>query len=404
MYKPVRVIEVFLWGRRVGALAHDYDRYSVFEYDPEFQRSGLEVAPFKMPLSQSVYHAEEFRLPRSMFFGLPGMIADSLPDAFGNALVQRYLESEQIDPRQITPLDRLAYVGSRGIGALTFRPALRDEDLVPSAIDMRTLVEESRRALNGRLSEMSGADMLREIIRVGTSAGGAQAKAVVGWNRETGQFLAGAGDLPDGFEHWLVKFTPPGLDDAGEREYAIYRKAVAAGIRMSECRLFELDGRRHFMTKRFDREGNRRLHQQTLCALQHVGPASSSSEKCYELLFRTIVDLGLDYETREQMFRRMAFNVLIGEIDDHTKNFSFLMRENGVWELAPAYDLTGCHFSAADHAFDSWTNSHALSVNGRVSGIRDEDLLAVAEKFGIGTAPRLLAEVKDAVGQTVSPL
>ena len=397
MYNPVKVIEVFLWGRRVGALAHDYDQYFVFEYDPEFRKSGLEVAPFMMPLSRAVYHAEEFNLPRQMFSGLPGLIADSLPDAFGNSLIQKYMESEQIDLRQITPLDRLAYVGSRGMGALTFKPALRDEDEVPSAVDMRNLVEQARLALNNRLGEMKGAHALREIIRVGTSAGGAQAKAVVGWNRETDEFLAGTGDLPDGFEHWLVKFTPRGLEDAGEREYAVHRKALAAGIKMSECRLFELDGVKHFMTKRFDREGNRRHHVQTLCALQHVGHPSPREAKRYELLFRTAVDLNLGYEALEQLFRRMAFNVLIEETDDHTKNFSFLMREGGTWELAPAYDLTGYHFSVEDKDFEAWANPHVLSVNGKTGLIKDDDLLAVAERFGIGTAKRALREVKEAV-------
>lgn len=191
MYNPVEVVEVFLWGGRVGAIAHDYDQYSVFEYDPEFRKAGIEVAPFMMPLSRAIYHTEEFHLPRAMFSGLPGMIADSLPDAFGNTLIRRYMESEQIDIRQITPLDRLAYVGSRGMGALTFKPALRDEDIQPSAVDMRELVDEARLAMNNRLGEMKGPDALREIIRVGTSAGGAQAKAVVGWNRETNQFIAG---------------------------------------------------------------------------------------------------------------------------------------------------------------------------------------------------------------------
>ena len=396
MYKPVNVIEVFLWGRRVGALMHDYDAYSVFEYDPEFRASGLEVAPFMMPLSRAVYHAEEFRVPTSLFAGLPGMIADSLPDAFGNALVRAYLEGEKIDLRQITPLDRLAYVGSRGMGALTFRPAMQEEEPRPTAVDLRQLVEQSRLALNHRLLEMSGVEALREIIRVGTSAGGAQAKAVVGWNRETDEFVTGIGDLPDGFEHWIVKFSPPGLDDAGVREYEIHRKAVAAGIRMSECRLCELDGRRHFMTRRFDRENGTRLHLQTLCALQHVGASSPREARAYELLFRTAIDLGLDYEAREQLFRRMVFNVLVEETDDHTKNFSFLMRPNGKWELAPAYDLTGCHFSVADLDFNSWANPHALSVNGKTSGITDDDLLRVAERFGIGTARGALDEVKSA--------
>ena len=412
MYNPVKVIEVFIWGRRVGALMHDYDQYSVFEYDPEFRKSGIELAPFMMPLSQSVYHTEEFRLPRTMFAGLPGMIADSLPDAFGNLLVRKYMESEQIDLRQITPLDRLAYVGARGMGALTFKPALRDDDVVPSAIDMRDLVDQSRLALNGRLGEMKGADALREIIRVGTSAGGAQAKAVVGWNRQTGQFIAGAGDLPEGFEHWLIKFTPKGLEEAGEKEFHIYEMAQRAGIVMSECRLFELDGVKHFMTRRFDRDGNLRHHLQTLCALQHVGHPSPREVKRYELLFRTAVDLGLGYGALEQLFRRMVFNVLIEEVDDHTKNFSFLMRNPASpqsasagasgWELAPAYDLTGYHFSVADKDFEAWSNPHVLSVNGKTGNITDADLLLVAERFGIGTAKRVLAEIKEVVAKEAS--
>lgn len=398
MYKPVKVVEVFLWGKRVGAVSHDYDQYSVFEYDPEFRKSGIEVAPFMMPLSRAIYHTEEFHLPRQMFSGLPGLLADSLPDAFGNLLIKRYMESEQIDLRQITPLDRLAYVGSRGMGALTFEPAIKEEDVLPSAIDIRNLVDEARLAMNNRLSEMKGADALREIIRVGTSAGGAQAKAVVGWNRETNEFLAGAGDLPDGFEHWLMKFSPVGMEEAGEKEYDIHRQAVAAGIKMSECRLCELDGVKHFMTKRFDRNGNRRHHLQTLCALQHVGHPSPREAKQYELLFRTAVDLNLGYEALEQLFRRMAFNVYIEEVDDHTKNFSFLMKEGGEWELAPAYDLTGYHFSAEDKDFEAWSNPHVLSVNGKTGLITDEDLLTVAERFGIGTAKRALREVKEAVG------
>ena len=398
MYKPVKVVEVFLWGKRVGAVSHDYDQYSVFEYDPEFRKSGIEVAPFMMPLSRAIYHTEEFHLPRQMFLGLPGLLADSLPDAFGNLLIKRYMESEQIDLRQITPLDRLAYVGSRGMGALTFEPAIKEEDVLPSAIDIRNLVDGARLAMNNRLSEMKGADALREIIRVGTSAGGAQAKAVVGWNRETNEFLAGAGDLPDGFEHWLMKFSPVGMEEAGEKEYDIHRQAVAAGIKMSECRLCELDGVKHFMTKRFDRNGNRRHHLQTLCALQHVGHPSPREAKQYELLFRTAVDLNLGYEALEQLFRRMAFNVYIEEVDDHTKNFSFLMKEGGEWELAPAYDLTGYHFSAEDKDFEAWSNPHVLSVNGKTGLITDEDLLTVAERFGIGTAKRALREVKEAVG------
>lgn len=396
MYNPVSVIEVFLWGRRVGALTHGYDQYSVFEYDPVFAKSGLEVAPFMMPLSQRIYHAEDFQLPRKTFSGLPGMIADSLPDAFGNRLVCRYLESERIDIRQITPLDRLAYVGSRGMGALTYRPALREEDFDSTAVDLRTLVDQAHLALNERIQELTGPSALREILRVGTSAGGAQAKAVVGWNRSTDEFTVGTGDLPEGFEHWIVKFSPVGMEDAGEREFEVYRRAIASGIEMSECVLYELDGRRHFMTRRFDRDGNRRLHLQTLCALRHVSAASPREEKTYELLFDTIDRLGLGYEAMEQMFRRMVFNVLSEETDDHTKNFSFLMDPQGQWRLAPAYDLTGCHFSVSDADFESWSNPHALSVNGKTSSITDDDLLRVADRYAIGTARNVLNDIRHA--------
>ena len=396
MYNPVKVIEVFLWGRRVGALSHDYDQYSVFEYDPEFRKTGIEVAPFMMPLSRPIYHAEEFRLPRQMFSGLPGLVADSLPDAFGNSLIKKYLESEQIDLRQITPLDRLAYVGTRGMGALTFKPALREDDVLPTAIDLRNLVEDARLAMNGRLSEMRGPDALREILRVGTSAGGAQAKAVVGWNRETGEFLAGAGDLPEGFEHWLIKFTPRGLEEAGEREYDVYRKAIAAGIAMSECRLQELDGVKHFMTKRFDRDGMKRHHVQTLSAMSHFPMSVPMANRTYEQLLATVDELGLGYVALEQAFRRMAFNVCIDECDDHTRNFSFLLKEGGAWELAPAYDLTGSSFPS-DDPWSAHGGRHQLSVNGKFSQITDEDLLKVADRFAIGTAPRVLKEIKEAL-------
>ena len=260
---------------------------------------------------------------------------------------------------------------------------------------MRQLVEEARRALNGRLVTDTGADALREIIRVGTSAGGAQAKAVVGWNRETDSFLAGDGDLPSGYEHWLIKFTPQELPSAGEEEYAVYLKARAAGVAMSECRLYELDGVKHFMTRRFDRDGNRRHLVQTLCALQHLPSGGPRTLYSYDILFETADALGLGYEALEEIFRRMVFNVYNREIDDHTKNFSFLMREGGRWELAPAYDLTGCHFSPGDAEWGDWQNQHALSVNGKFSRITDDDILAVGERYGIGTASKVLARVKE---------
>ena len=312
--------------------------------------------------------------------------------------VQKWMESHGIELSEITPLDRLAYVGSRGMGALTYEPDTGPKRPVPTAVDMRRLVEEARMALNADLSKMDGDGALREIIRVGTSAGGAQAKAVVAWNRATGEFLAGQENLPPGFEHWLVKFTPRNLPSAGEEEYGIYLKARAAGIEMSESRLYELDGVKHFMTKRFDRDGERRHLVQTLCALRHLPPGGPSELSSYDSLFDTADALSLGYRPMEEIFRRMAFNVCVNETDDHSKNFSFLMREGGKWELAPAYDLTGCHFSPAEAAWGDWQNRHALSVNGKFSGITDADILAVGERYGLGTAQKVLSQVKAALG------
>lgn len=395
MYKRVMAVDVFLWGHHVGRIAPDFGSYYQFQYDPAFVRTGVQIAPFEMPLREEMYKVVNFELPKGAFRGLPGVFADSLPDAFGNALVDKWMNEQKIPTSMISPLDRLAYVGARGMGALTYEPEIGPGRQTPTAIDMRNLVEEARMALNADLSKLGGDDALREIIRVGTSAGGAQAKAVVAWNRSTGEFLAGQESLPQGFEHWIVKFTPSGIPSAGEEEYAVYLKARDAGIEMSECRLYELDGVKHFMTRRFDREGERRHLVQTLCALRHLPMGGPSALYSYETLFDTADALGLGYEALEQLFRRMAFNVYNGEMDDHTKNFSFLMREGGAWELAPAYDLTGCHFSAEASELDGWINRHALSVNGKFSGIADDDLLLVGERYGLGTAPRVLAQVKN---------
>ncbi len=388
-------VDVFLWGHHVGRIAPDFGSYYQFQYDSEFVRTGIQIAPFQMPLREEIYKVVGFALPKGAFWGLPGVFADSLPDAFGNALVDKWMEEQKIPKSMVSPLDRLAYVGARGMGALNYEPEIGPGRMKPSAIDMRALVEEARMALNADLLKKGGDDALREIIRVGTSAGGAQAKAVVAWNRATGEFLAGQDSLPPGFEHWLIKFTTSSLPSAGVEEYEAHKKACAAGIEMSECRLHEQDGVKHFMTKRFDRDGGRRHLVQTLCALRHLPMGGPRALYSYETLFETADDLGLGYEQQEELFRRMVFNIYNRELDDHTKNFSFLMREGGEWELAPAYDLTGTHFSAEDPGWNDWTNLHALSVNGRFSGIGDVDLLAVGERYGLGTAPKVLAQIKE---------
>jgi serine/threonine-protein kinase HipA len=282
------------------------------------------------------------------------------------------------------------------MGALVYEPELGPDRSTPTALDMRALVEEARLALNADLSRLSGADALRSIIRVGTSAGGAQAKAIVAWNREKDAFNAGQENLPDGFGHWIIKFTPKEIPWFGEREYAVCEVAKACGIEMGECLLYELDGLRHFMVRRFDRIGDRRHLVQTYCALRHLPPGRTPVALCtYEGLFDTIAELDMGYGALEQMFRRMAFNVLAGERDDHTKNFSFIMKEGGRWNMAPAYDLTGRDGFDSREAFGEWSNRHALSVNGKFSSIGDQDMLLVGERYGIGNAKAILEEIKD---------
>ena len=268
-------------------------------------------------------------------------------------------------------------------------------------MDMRKLVEEARLAMNGRLSEMDGPEALRMILRVGTSAGGGKAKAIVGWNRTTGQFMAGDRDLPEGYEHWLIKFTPSEYPYRGPCEFAVFEKARAAGVDMTECRLLELDGVRHFMTRRFDRADGQRFHVQTLCAMRGLPLDTAGSRYSYDQLFMTAEDLGMTYEEKEQLFRRMVFAVLVDESDDHAKNASFLLKEGGRWTLSPAYDITGGAPPEAEEAGDSWCgwhNFHAMLINGKQADITDADLLAVADRFGIGTAKRVLSEVRAVVG------
>ena len=391
VFRHVSRINVSLWGRRVGTLVEAPQRgVYAFRYEKGFLSSGIEISPLMMPLRAEPYVFPD--LPRSAYEGLPPVFADSLPDTFGAGLIDHWLGEHGLAREEVTPLDRLAYLGRRAMGALSYEPD-RGPGGRPTALDMRGLVESARRVLNGELVSSHGEDALREIIRLGSSAGGAQAKAVVGWNRAKNAFLIGDRDLPEGYEHWLVKFTPTDYPWRGEAEYAQYERARAAGIDMSESCLYELDGIGHFMTRRFDREGSRRHHLATLSALAHLPAETPVEHRRYEQLFVTADELGLGYEAMEQLFRRMAFNVLMGEFDDHSKNFSFILKEGEGWALAPAYDLTGSRFPSED-PWSAQTGVHQLSVNGKRRDISEADLLTVADRFGIGTARRVLSEVR----------
>ena len=400
-YKHVPVVEVHLWGMHIGSVALDpaYDYYA-FAYTPEFATQGIEPAPLHMP----VVVDEPFLftdLPEATYKRLPAMLNDALPDDFGNALINRYMADQGIAAQDITALDRLAYMSTRSMGALTFKPARGPAKHTPTAIELRSLVEQARQAMTGVIADDDHTNAaLRSIIEVGTSAGGARAKAVIALHSETGEIRSGQLDAPDGFEHWLLKFDGMGKDQElgtpqnyGRIEYAYHLMARAAGIHMTECRLLKENGRAHFMTKRFDREGQRgRHHMQTLCAMAHLDYKKKGTN-AYSQLFNTIGQLELPYEDLVEAFRRMVFNVMSRNCDDHTKNFSFMLRKGSVaWSLAPAYDVTFAH-----NPIGEWTHQHLMSVNGKFKNIEITDMLAEAARFGVGTAKRVIDEVRAAI-------
>lgn len=400
MYKPVDAIEVRVWGKKVGAVALDPKLgYYVFEYEPAFVKTGIELAPRAIPLSEAPGPFVFTSLPEATYKRLPALLADALPDDFGNALIDAWMAKQGVERDSITTLDRLAYMGKRGMGALEFKPVKGPSAKSSTALALADLIEEARRAVHGELgSDDLAQAALSQIIKVGTSAGGARAKAVVAWNPKTEEIRAGQFDVEEGFEHWLLKFDGMGEDrelggsqDYGRIEYAYHKMAAAAGIDMPPCRILVENGRAHFMTRRFDRDGNRKHHMQTLCAMAHLDYKQKASHD-YNQLFQTIDQLRLGYEAKEEAFRRMAFNVMAANCDDHTKNFSFLLREGEGWTLAPAYDVTHAH-----NPKGAWTSQHLMSVNGKFTDITRQDLLTVADRFGIGTATKVLGQIGHAV-------
>ena len=401
MYTPVPIVEVRIWRKAVGAVALDPKLgYYAFEYQPAFVRSGIELAPLTMPLNAASEPFVFADLPELTYRRLPGMLADALPDDFGNMLIDAWMAREGVSKSQITSLDRLAYMGKRGLGALEFKPARGPKPSKSStAIRLSALVESARRAVQGDIDTDAHAEAaLAQIIQVGTSAGGARAKAVVSWNPTTGEIRAGQFDVQAGFEHWLIKFDGVGIDerlgvsqDYGRIEYAYSLMARAAGMTMSPCRLMEENGRAHFMTKRFDRDANTKHHLQTLCGLGHLDYRQKAAHDVSQFLL-TIDRLRLGYAALEEAFRRIAFNVMAANCDDHTKNVSFLLREGGAWELAPAYDVTYAYNPKGE-----WTYQHLMSVNGKFAAISRDDLMVVADRFGVGTARHVLQQVGEAV-------
>lgn len=402
------IARVELWGRTIGAVSLDQGReVAAFQYDADFAKSGIEVSPLVMPLSDRVY---EFpALSRAAFHGLPGLLADSLPDKFGNALIDAWLATQGRTPENFSALDRLCYTGSRGMGALEFAPVLGPKPRKASKIQVDALVRLAsevlthRSDLMGHFHDAGKERALRDILRVGTSAGGARAKAVIAWNRDTNEVRSGQITAGDGFDYWLLKFDgvagnkdkeqedPKGY---GAIEFAYYLMAKAAGITMSECRLLEENNRRHFMTRRFDRlSGGGKLHMQSLAALAHYD-FNQAGAYSYEQALMAIRRLELPMAAVEEQFRRMVFNIVARNQDDHVKNIAFLMNQEGEWSLAPAFDVTYSYNPAG-----AWTGTHQMTVNGKRDGFSLADLDACAKSAMMkrGRAKAILAEVQAAV-------
>lgn len=400
-YHPVQRIEVYIWGLFAGALALDPKLgYYVFAYDKGFGRTGIQLAPLHMPADDSERLFVFTDLPEATYRRLPAVLADALPDEFGNALIDKYMAERGLSKSRITPLDRLAYMGKRAMGALEFKPARGPQTPNPTALEMGELVSIARKVVTGNLLNESASEAaLRSIIELGTSANGARAKAVIGWNRRTLDIRSGQFSLRPGFEHWLLKFDGMGPDqelgqsqDFGRIEYAYYLMAKQAGVNIPESRLLEENGRAHFMTKRFDREiDGTKHHLQSLCAMDHLDFKKKSANS-YEQLFMTMRQLKLGHSAEVEAFRRAALNVMGRNCDDHTKNFSFLLRKGGAWELSPAYDITFAHNPNGE-----WTSQHLMSVNGKFGEITRGDCLALADRFGIGEAPSILNQVRQTV-------
>ncbi len=393
-YVRTEVIEVRAWGATVGAVTLDpASGYYAFEYDPAWTRRGIELAPLHMPVGPGVFVFPQ--LPELTYRRLPAMLADSLPDRFGNALVDARLAEEGVATGAITPLDRLAYAGDRAMGALEYHPPVAAGPDHTTAVQLADLVVAARFALRGEFTaDETTQEALTQLIQVGTSAGGARAKAVISFNPDTGQVRSGQLEAPAGFEHWLLKLD--GVDgdrltetqSYGRIEYAYALMAAEAGVTMAPCRLLEENGRAHFMTRRFDRlSDGGKVHVQTLCALAHLD-FNQADTHSYSQYLDVVDRLGLGRDALAQAFRRVVFNVAAANRDDHTKNLAFCCDEDGVWSLAPAYDVNHAHNPVGE-----WTQRHQMGVNGRFEHITAADLLAVADLFAVPSAKRIVAEV-----------
>ncbi len=395
-----------IWNKRVGAIAwNPKTEVASFEFESDFLKNKWDVAPIKMPLHQASRRVFSFpELRNDTFKGLPGLLADILPDKYGNALINAWLSKQGRPTNSLNPIEMLCFIGSRGMGALEIEPAEPKIADKASKIEIISLIKLAETILTGRkninikLSKEAEEKALFDILKIGTSAGGARAKAVIAFNPTTKTILSGQANAPKGYEHWLLKFD--GVMDKqfgtssgyGRVEMAYYLMAKDAAIEITPCRLLEENGRAHFMTKRFDRAvNNEKIHVQSFCALQHYNFNDIESYS-YEQLFETMRFLDLPYPQAEQLFRRMVFNVMSRNCDDHTKNFSFIMDKTGTWKLSPAYDI--CH---AYRPNSEWVNQHALSINGKRKDFTKADLLSLGSEMNVKKSEHIIQQIAEVV-------
>ena len=402
--------EVNLWGKKIGAAAWDDEKnITNFEYDPSFIQSGIEISPITMPLSSQIYSFPA--LTQNTFHGLPGLLADSLPDKFGNALIDAWLAKEGRLPESFNSVERLCYIGKRGMGALEFKPSKglaygssKKVD-IESLVDLASKILTKRTSLAASLSAPNTSQTLRDIIKVGTSAGGARAKAIIAWNPETQEVRSGQIKAGTGFSYWILKFDGVSgnidkdieeIKGYGLIEYAYYKMALEAGIQINECRLLREKSRSHFMTKRFDRTNKgKKIHMQSLGAIAHYD-FNQTGAYSYEQAIQVMRKLKLRMSDIEEQFRRTIFNILARNQDDHVKNIAFLMNKSGEWKLSPAFDVIYSYNPAG-----IWTNKHQMSMNGKRDNFNKNDFIEFAKTASIKKekAKEIISQVQNAVSK-----
>ncbi len=395
----VDVIKITLWGDELGALSWDSERnFGSFEFFSSFLDQNLDVSPIHMPIASSVKKIYSFpNLNQDTYKGLPGMLSDVLPDDFGNRLIDQWLVLNNIPKSEFTPLDRLCYIGTRGMGALEFQPAKNIGKAQTTTLEVDKLAQLAEKILNTRETlhlNLSDTEHLNELIKVGTSAGGQRAKAIIAYNPDTNEIRSGQTKAPKGFDHYIFKFD--GVNDAslsdpqgyGRIEYAYYLMAIDCGIDMENSILFEEHDRAHFMTKRFDRiNGSQKVHMQTLCSLAHFDYKSPGAYS-YENALDIMRQLRLPHTDAVQLYKRMLFNVMARNQDDHTKNISFLMNKQGQWRLSPAYDITYSY-----NPVGIWTSMHQMSINGKRDDFTLQDLMTVGEKISFKHSKEAIQQI-----------